>query len=73
MRGDLRCQRRRRAPLPGLLSRAPAAVGDVEDIIDRFGEYSEQLSDLVGNVTLYLAAEDLPAFAPDDDTIEVCT
>ena len=44
----------------------------MEDIIDRFGEYREQLSDLVGNVvTLYLAAEDLPAFAPDDDTIQV--
>jgi predicted phosphodiesterase len=56
----------------GLLSRAPNAVGDVEDIIDRFGEYREQLSDLVGNVvTLYLAAEDLPTFAPDDDTIRV--
>jgi predicted phosphodiesterase len=56
----------------GLLSRAPTAVGDVEDIIDRFGEYREQLSDLVGNVvTLYLAAEDLPTFAPDDDTIRV--
>jgi predicted phosphodiesterase len=56
----------------GLLSRAPNAVGDVEDIIDRFGEYREQLSDLVGNVvTLYLAAEDLPTFAPTDDTIRV--
>jgi predicted phosphodiesterase len=56
----------------GLLSRAPTAVGDVEDIIDRFGEYREQLSDLVGNVvTLYLAAEDLPTFAPDDDAIRV--
>jgi predicted phosphodiesterase len=56
----------------GLLSRAPTAVGDVEDIIDRFGEYREQLSDLVGNVvTLYLAAEDLPTFAPTDDTIRV--
>ena len=56
----------------GLLSRAPTAVGDVEDIIDRFGEYREQLSDLVGNVvTLYLAAEDLPTFAPGDDTIRV--
>jgi predicted phosphodiesterase len=56
----------------GLLSRAPTAVGDVEDIIDRFGEYRAQLSDLVGNVvTLYLAAEDLPTFAPDDDTIRV--
>jgi predicted phosphodiesterase len=56
----------------GLLSRAPTAIGDVEDIIDRFGEYREQLSDLVGNVvTLYLAAEDLPTFAPTDDTIRV--
>jgi predicted phosphodiesterase len=56
----------------GLLSRAPTAVGDVEDIIDRFGEYREQLSDLVGNVvTLYLAAGDLPTFAPTDDTIRV--
>jgi predicted phosphodiesterase len=56
----------------GLLSRAPTAVGDVEDIIGRFGEYREQLSDLVGNVvTLYLAAEDLPTFAPTDDTIRV--
>ncbi|HET6663080.1 MAG TPA: metallophosphoesterase, partial [Acidimicrobiales bacterium] len=56
----------------GLLSRAPTAVGDVENIIDRFGEYREQLSDLVGNVvTLYLAAEDLPTFAPTDDTIRV--
>jgi predicted phosphodiesterase len=56
----------------GLLSRAPTAVGDVEDIIDRFGEYREQLSDLVGNVvTLYLTAEDLPTFAPTDDTIRV--
>jgi predicted phosphodiesterase len=56
----------------GLLSRAPAVVGNVEDIIDRFGEYREQLSELVGNVvTLYLAAEDLPTFAPDDDTIRV--
>ncbi len=56
----------------GLLSRAPTAVGDGEDIIDRFGEYREQLSDLVGNVvTLYLAAEDLPTFAPTDDTIRV--
>jgi predicted phosphodiesterase len=56
----------------GLLSRAPTAVGDVEDIIDRFGEYREQLSDLVGNVvTLYLAAEDLPTFSPTNDTIQV--
>jgi len=56
----------------GLLTRAPTAVGDVQSIIDRFGEYRAQLSDLVGNVvTLYLAAEDLPTFQPTDDTIRV--
>ena len=56
----------------GLLTRAPTAVGDVQSIIDRFGEYRAQLSDLVGNVvTLYLAAEDLPTFQPGDETIRV--
>ncbi|HKE72437.1 MAG TPA: metallophosphoesterase [Acidimicrobiales bacterium] len=47
----------------GLLTRAPAAVGDVEQVIDRFGEYRAQLADLVDNVaTLYLAGERLPTF-----------
>ena len=56
----------------GLLSQAPAAVGDVESILKRYGEYRAQLSDLVGNVvTLYLAAENLPTFAPDDGTIRL--
>jgi predicted phosphodiesterase len=56
----------------GLLTAAPAAVGDVQSIIERFGEYRAQLSELVSNVvTLYLAAESLPTFAPDDDTIRV--
>jgi predicted phosphodiesterase len=56
----------------GLLREAPAAVGDVESIIERYGEYRAQLSDLVGNVvTLYLAAENLPTFEPDDGTIRV--
>jgi predicted phosphodiesterase len=56
----------------GLLTAAPAAVGDIETIIDRYGEYRAQLSDLVGNVvTLYLAAEGLPTFQPSDDTIRV--
>jgi predicted MPP superfamily phosphohydrolase len=54
----------------GLLTAAPAAVGDVQSIIERYGEYRAQLSELVSNVvTLYLAAESLPTFAPDDDTI----
>lgn len=56
----------------GLLTTAPAAVGDIETIIDRYGEYRAQLSELVANVvTLYLTAEDLPTFQPDDDTISV--
>jgi predicted phosphodiesterase len=49
----------------GLLTRAPAAVGDVESVLDRFGQYRAQLADLVDNVaTLYLAGERLPTFAP---------
>ncbi len=56
----------------GLLTRAPTAVGDVRNIIERFGEYRAQLSDLVGNVvTLYLAGDNLPTFEPTDDTIRV--
>jgi predicted phosphodiesterase len=56
----------------GLLTRAPTAVGDVQSIIERFGEYRAQLSDLVGNVvTLYLAGDKLPTFEPTDDTIRV--
>jgi predicted phosphodiesterase len=56
----------------GLLTVAPRAVGDVEAIVERFGEYRAQLSDLVGNiVTLYLAAEGLPTFEPEDGMIRV--
>lgn len=56
----------------GLLSVAPTAVGDVEGIVDRFGEYQAQLTDLVGNVvTLYRAAQGLPTFESSDDTVHV--
>jgi predicted phosphodiesterase len=56
----------------GLLTVAPQAVGDVEAIVERFGEYRAQLSDLVGNiVTLYLAAEGLPTFEPEDGMIRL--
>jgi predicted phosphodiesterase len=49
----------------GLLTRAPTAVGDVEDVLERFGEYRSQLGELVDNVaTLYLAGEQLPTFEP---------
>lgn len=56
----------------GLLTRAPTAVGDIETVLDRFGEYREQLSDLVDNMaTLYLAGSELPNFEPDSDMIRV--
>ena len=56
----------------GLLTRAPAAVGDIDAVLDRFGEYREQLSDLVDNVaTLYLAGAELPVFETDSRLIRV--
>ncbi len=65
--GHVQRRGRGRAPLHRPADRgAPTAVGDVETIVDRFGEYRAQLSDLVGNiVTLYVAAEGLPTFEPD--------
>jgi len=56
----------------GLLTVAPTAVGDVEAVVNRFGEYRAQLTELVGNVvTLYHAAQGLPTFDPDDGTVRV--
>ena len=56
----------------GLLTVAPTAVGDVEGVVTRFGEYRAQLTDLVGNVvSLYQAAQGLPTFDPDDGTVRV--
>src|SRR5690606_34470220 len=54
----------------GLLTRAPQAVGDIEAVLDRFGEYREQLSDLVDNMAaLYLAGAELPTFQPGGDDL----
>ncbi|MBW3537704.1 MAG: metallophosphoesterase [Actinobacteria bacterium] len=56
----------------GLLANAPTAVGDVNAIIGRFGEYRAQLTDLVGNVaTLYRAGRELPDFSPADNAVRV--
>lgn len=56
----------------GLLTVAPRAVGDAEDVVDNFGQYRAQLADLVGNVaTLYQAAEQLPQFDPSKNTVRV--
>ncbi len=56
----------------GLLTVAPTAVGDVEGVVQRFGEYRAQLTDLVGNVvTLYRTTQGLPTFEPGDSTVRV--
>ena len=56
----------------GLLTMAPRAVGDIETVLDRYGQYREQLADLVENMAvLYLAGEGLPTFAPNEGTIRV--
>ena len=56
----------------GLLTRAPAAVGDIDAVLDRFGEYRDQLADLVDNMaTLYLAGAELPVFETDSRLIRV--
>lgn len=55
----------------GLLSLAPAAIGDVEDLRNNFTAYGQQLSKIVTNVSqLYDVTSSLPQ-APDDDTIRV--
>jgi predicted phosphodiesterase len=56
----------------GLLTIAPAAVGDVETIIAGFDQYRTQLVGLVGNVAnLYQAAQGLPRVTPDAVTTVV--
>lgn len=56
----------------GLLSRAPAAIGDARDILNRFSEYRAQLSALVLNVSrLYAAGSSLPNFQADDTVVRV--
>jgi len=52
----------------GLLSRAPTMIGNVQDIVNRFGKYSTELAHLVTNVSkLYTATSTLPEFTPTQD------
>ncbi len=56
----------------GLLTIAPRAVGDVEAVIERFGQYRAQLVELVGNViSLYGVGGDLPTFDPSNTTTRI--
>lgn len=57
----------------GLLSNAPAVIGDAESIYERFGEYQGALIQLIQNFTrVYDNLANLPvAYEPDPNTIRV--
>ncbi|MEU9149456.1 metallophosphoesterase [Streptomyces sp. NPDC048417] len=56
----------------GLLSSAPALVGNARSIVTEFDVYQKELARLVTNVTkLYDATSTLPAYAPDPTTLRV--
>jgi predicted phosphodiesterase len=56
----------------GLLVDAPAAVGDVRNIAQRFTHYEDELGALVTTVSrLYDTTSTLPAYQPKDDAIRV--
>lgn len=56
----------------GLLSAAPALVGNADDIVHRFSKYRQELAQLVGNVSqIYATLSDLPVYGPDAETIRI--
>jgi len=56
----------------GLLTSAPSIVGDAQNIVGRFSDYSDELAKLVTNVSrLYDVTSTLPAYAPDPTTMRV--
>ena len=56
----------------GLLTKAPAVVGDARRIAGRFSAYRAELQRLVNNVSkLYGAYSTLPVYEPDPNTIRV--
>ncbi|MEU8591319.1 metallophosphoesterase [Streptomyces sp. NPDC048664] len=56
----------------GLLSSAPAVVGNARSIVTEFDVYQKELARLVTNVTkLYDVTSTLPAYEPDPTTVRV--
>ncbi|MER6534777.1 metallophosphoesterase [Streptomyces sp900105755] len=56
----------------GLLSSAPALVGNARSIVTEFDVYQKELARLVTNVTkLYDVTSTLPAYSPDPGTLRV--
>ena len=53
----------------GLLVNAPAVVGDARRIADNYGRYSDQLQELVSNVSrIYTTVSALPVYEPSANT-----
>jgi predicted phosphodiesterase len=56
----------------GLLVNAPAVVGDARRIADNYGRYSEQLQQIVSNVSrLYTTVSTLPVYEPEANTTRI--
>ncbi len=56
----------------GLLVDAPAVVGDMRNLAERFKSYEAQLGSIVGSVSrLYDVTSALPAYRPSNQTIRV--
>jgi predicted MPP superfamily phosphohydrolase len=56
----------------GLLVNAPAVVGDARRIADNYGRYSDQLSELVSNVSrIYTTVSKLPVYEPAANTTRI--
>lgn len=56
----------------GLLTNAPAVVGDARNIVSRFDIYQQELAALITNTSkLYSALSTLPDYQPDESTIRV--
>ena len=56
----------------GLLTMAPAVVGDARSIVSNYGQYSKELQKLVDNVAkLYGTVSNLPVYEPNEGTTRV--
>jgi predicted MPP superfamily phosphohydrolase len=56
----------------GLLVNAPAVVGDARRIADNYGRYSDQLQQLVTNVSrIYTTVSNLPVYEPAANTTRI--
>ncbi len=56
----------------GLLTMAPAVVGDARSIVNNYGQYSQELQRLVDNVAkIYGTVSNLPVYEPSEGTVRV--